>query len=1205
MSSKESKNIQEAKRLLESAHKKLSSEERETLAVKLAATMLKETNRIQNSKEKKIQAQLARMMQDPKGKSFTIRLTDECFRSKSAHRIASQLHYLIDTLGVPKYLSWVKRQGLFVFSRLPSCLTKMFIPFLTLFLRKETASVILPGEPKALSKHIAKRKQEGVQLNLNHLGEAILGEKEALRRLSIYLEDLAKPDVDYISIKISTIFSQIHLLAWDNSLQVLSDRLKQLYRAAMTHSRIGPNGEKVHKFVNLDMEEYRDLQLTKELFKAVLDEPEFLSFSAGIVLQAYLPDCLTIQQELTKWAKERQEKGGAWIKIRLVKGANLAMEQVEASLRGWPEAPYQSKALTDANYKQMLTFGCQPENAKAVHLGIATHNLFDIAYAMLLRVENQVEQETTFEMLEGMAGSLRKVVQTLTQDILLYCPVATKKDFQSAIAYLIRRLDENTGLENFLRYIFGLKVGSAEWENQVSRFLSACKESDNHPIFPRRTQNRQDEAPLYKIDTPFENEADTDFSLAANRLWAQEITKNWKDKIIPEIPCVIAGQEKKTSCLGKRLDPSSPEKELYQYSLADWKEIDLAIESAKKEESLWQATSIDHRAELLAKAAQKMREKRADLIGVMMADGGKTILEADPEVSEAIDFAEYYLRSIKQITNYTDIDWQPKGTVLVTPPWNFPVSIPTGGILAALITGNCVLFKPAPEAVLSGWVLVNLLWEAGISRKILQFINCSDDPVGSKLIADPRINAIILTGATETARLFMTLKQDLNLSAETGGKNALIITALSDRDQAIKDLTQSAFGHSGQKCSAASLAILEKEVYSDLHFLQQLKDAVESLSIGSPWDLKSKVIPLIREPQGALLAALTTLEEGESWLVEPKQDSKNPNLWSPGVKMGVRPGSFTHKTEFFGPILGIMRANNLIEAIELANQTPYGLTSGLSSLDEREHAIWLQNIQAGNLYINRSITGAIVQRQPFGGCKASGFGPGLKAGGPNYLIQLMNPKQISLPENKSPLPCQLNKLIGFLQATSFSAEELGVWFGSIASYAYYAKLLPSCYDSKNPESLSDSVMGQDNSLYYIPRTNMVLRITKEDSPLDIFRVIAAALSCHAPLEISFTSSPIDFHSSWQESFPSLIFTEESEEVFLKRLSENAFERVRLLSIPNSTVQKIAAKSGCFLDLAPVLANGRFELLHHLREVSLSYDYHRYGNLGLRENVNEQ
>ncbi len=1207
MFSKQSKHLENAiKQIKDAKSLPLTLEEREQKAVELAAEMLQEAIKTETFFEKKKQKQLARMMKDPIGKGFTTSMTDQCFRSKSSYRIANQLNYLLNLLGIPHYLNFLNRLQLKLFTLLTPFLSPILVPIMTFMLRKETSTVILPGEERSLNKHMQIRKDQGVRINLNHLGEAILGEKEALRKLNVYLEDLAKPQIEYISIKISTIFSQIHLLGWDHSLEVLSKRLRQLYRAAMTNSFTKANGEKTSKFVNLDMEEYRDLHLTKELFKKVLNEPEFLHFSAGIVLQAYLPDCFLIQEELTKWAKERINKGGAPIKIRIVKGANLAMEQFEASLKGWEQAPYQSKTDVDANYKKMVSYGCQKENAEAVHLGIGSHNLFDIAYAMLLRAENSVEPYVSFEMLEGMADHMRRVVQILTKDILLYCPVAEKKDFQSAIAYLIRRLDENTGPENFLRYTFGLKIKSPHWKEQAEKFKEACNTMNSIFIGPRRTQNRQNKPLPHKTSDLFKNEPDTDFSLRQNRHWAENFVKEWKQKTFPLVPCVIGGKEVSLPSKAEGIDPSYPSKVLYSYCLASWEEINQALMAAKEEESFWQNTSVEARANLLAKAAEKLQENRGNLIGVMMTDGGKTILEADAEVSEAIDFAQYYLRSLRKNHSYTDIKWQAKGTILVTPPWNFPIAIPAGGILAALATGNCVIFKPAPEAVLSGWILVNALWDAGISKKVLQFVNCVDTPVGSKLIADKRVNAVILTGATSTAKLFMELNNSLDLSAETGGKNAFIITALSDRDLAIKDLIQSAFGHAGQKCSAASLAILEAEVYDDPHFQEQLKDAVESLQVGSPWALESKVTPLIKAPEGDLLKALTTLEPGESWLVEPKKDPSNPNLWSPGVKWGVKEGSFMHQTEFFGPILAVLRADTLESAIRIANGTCYGLTSGINSLDMRDLKKWIDSIEAGNLYINRGTTGAIVGRQPFGGCKASSFGFGMKAGGPNYLMQFTHALQIGLPNEKISLPPTLTPITDLLGKIPFSTEEMGTLYGSLASYAFYIKKFPTSYDPSNPEGnlecLLDLTVGQDNALYYKPRNHMSFYIQKETNPLDILRIFAAALLTKTPLEVSWDpkDSPINFDETWTSLLHEFSFIQESEEELASRILNKKITRVRVLQEPGSNLKKAAAAAGCFLDTAPVLANGRFELLHYFREVSLSYDYHRYGNLGLRE-----
>jgi RHH-type transcriptional regulator, proline utilization regulon repressor / proline dehydrogenase / delta 1-pyrroline-5-carboxylate dehydrogenase len=1178
--------------------KHLTIEQREKKAIDLAAQMLREATRIQTQKEKTMQRELARMMVDPRGKAFTMTMTDECFRSHRPPRIASQMIYLLHQFGIPRYLSFFKRLQLALFKEIGSYFSYALVPISTMVLRRATSTVILPGEHRALARHMQLRRQQGVRLNINHLGEAILGEKEAKHRLSVYLHDFSDKDIDYISVKISTIYSQINLLGWEETLEILATRLRELYRAAIAHPFTHIDGTKSAKFVNLDMEEYRDLQLTKDLFKKVLDEPEFLNYSAGIVLQAYLPDSHEIQKEITEWAKKRRQRGGANVKIRIVKGANLAMEQFEASLRDWPQAPYKTKIEVDANYKRMVTYGCHPENADAVHLGIGSHNLFDIAYAMLLREEEHVQGQISFEMLEGMADHIRRVVQRLTGGILLYCPTATKEDFQSAVGYLVRRLDENTGPENFLRHTFGLKPDTPEWRHQADLFVKACEEMKTASTTPRREQNRFLPPEPLAVHAVFRNEADTDFSLKANRDWALEIVKAWKDKVISPIPLVIGGKEiyhPTAKEEGEGYDPSFPSKPLYHYSLATWEEIDDALKHAKAFEPTWAHTSVEKRCQLLAQAAQKLREKRGDLIGVMMADGGKIILEADVEVSEAIDFADYYLRTMHTMNACSDITWKPKGTILVAPPWNFPVSIPAGGIFAALVAGNCVLFKPAPESVLSGWILIQTLWEAGIPKEALQFINCADDPEGSRLIADPRLNCVILTGATSTAKLFLKLRPNLDLAAETGGKNAMIITGMADRDLAIKDLLQSAFGHSGQKCSATSLAILEAEVYDDPHFRELFKDAVKSLKVGSPWNLSSKVIPLIRSPNETLYRGFTVLDPGETWLVKPEQDAHNPNLWSPGVKLGVKEGSFMHQTELFGPVLGVMRAKNLEHALQLANGTPYGLTSGIHSLDARERKIWMEHIEAGNCYVNRGTTGAIVRRQPFGGTKASSFGPGAKAGGPNYVHQFAHPTQASLPSDKAPLSDAVNQLSHFLSKLNLSAEELGIWYVSISNYAFWAKRFAIDHDPSK-------IVGQDNFLRYRPHKHMALKIQKNDPSLDILRAIAAALSVDVFLTISWCqeTSPLFIHDQWKHLSSRLTFHEEPEEQFLQKVQAGNFKRIRLLSAPSESLLQVASQSATYLNSTPVLASGHFELLHYLREISFSIDYHRYGNLGVRE-----
>ncbi len=1187
--------LEEAFDILDSVRgKPQNMQERKRLSLDLAALMLKEATNTMTPKEKSIQQQLARLMEDPVGKAFTAAMTDECFRSLDHWRIADQMIHLLTQFGVPQYLDWIKKTELFTFRALGASVAKFLVPIATASLRKETSKVILPGESEPLNHHILERQAQGVQLNFNHLGEAILSESEAKNRLQTYLEDLKNPNIDYISVKISTIFSQINLVDFDGTVEHLAESLRLLYRAAMKHPFMDKEGNKKHRFINLDMEEYRDLHLTVAVFCKVLDEPEFHEYSAGIVLQAYLPDSFEFQKKLTEWAKKRLKNGGAPIKIRIVKGANLAMEQFEASLRGWQQAPYTTKADVDANYKRMVIYGCTLENARAVRLGIASHNLFDIAFAMLLRMENGIESYSGFEMLEGMADHIRRVVQKLTGEMLLYCPIATKQEFQHAIAYLIRRLDENTGPENFLRHIFGLKPGTETWEAQTALFTQSCDEIETAEIGPRRTQNRLLLPEKPDPELPFDNEPDTDFSLPQNRAWAQAILKAAKELKPKPLPLVINGKEVFANEDGTAVCPSNPGKPFYHYAKASPSHIAEALECAKKHQKDWASTSIAHRSHLLAQAAQKVREKRGELISSMIADGGKTIFEADPEVSEAIDFAEYYRRQMVRMLEMPDIRWEPKGTVLVTSPWNFPCAIPMGGILAALVAGNCVLFKPSSDAILVAWDMINALWDAGIPKHVLQFVPFSGEAAGKDLICDASLDCVTLTGGTETARKFLQMRPGLDLAAETGGKNAMIITGLSDRDLAIKDLIHSAFSHNGQKCSATSLAILEAEVYDDPHFRRNLREAAASLPVGASWDPASRITPLIKPPQGALLRGLTILDPGEEWLLEPKADPQNPHLWSPGIKLGVRPGSFTHQTELFGPVLALMRADNLRHAIEIANSTPYGLTSGLHSLDDREQAYWTEQIEAGNCYINRTTTGAVVRRQPFGGTKASCFGNGSKAGGPNYLREFMKASQTGIPQEKHPVNEWVNSLTAFLEKIDLTAEQLGIWYASSSNYAYWWKRLRQDRDPTK-------IVGQDNFFRYVPRKNIVLRLDAHSKPLDALRVCAAALTVNAGLEISWSpKADKQIRLDWLELVPILRVAEEDEGSFLGRVKSGKIERIRLIEPASQALKEAAAHSGTHFIDAPVLANGRLELLHYLREVSLSIDYHRYGNLGLRE-----
>ncbi|TNF26620.1 MAG: aldehyde dehydrogenase family protein, partial [Deltaproteobacteria bacterium] len=560
------------------------------------------------------------------------------------------------------------------------------------------------------------------------------------------------------------------------------------------------------------------------------------------------------------------------------------------------------------------------------------------------------------------------------------------------------------------------------------------------------------------------------------------------------------------------------------------------------------------RARVLAGVARGLRRARGELIAAMMVDGGKAISESDPEISEAIDFAEYYRRALEPFAALPGVTLAPLGVVVVAPPWNFPLAIPAGGVLAALMAGNAVILKPAPETVLVARELCEVMWRAGVPRDALQFLPCDNDPVGSALIKDRRVNAVVLTGGTATARKLLGLRPDLRLLAETGGKNATVVTDLSDADLAIKQVVHGAFGHAGQKCSATSLLVLEGPVYDDEGFMRRLADAVESLHVGPAWDRRSKVVPLIRAPREELSRGLTQLDPGERWLVEPRVDPDNPRQWSPGVKLGVTAGAYTHQTELFGPVLSVMRADSLEHAVNLVNGTPYGLTSGLQSLDGREHAYWRDHVEAGNLYINRPTTGAVVQRQPFGGRKASVFGPGGKAGGPNYVLQL----------------CDV------LEDPSAVTDDEAV--------------MRACFSVEHDPS---RLLGQDNHLRYQPLTRLVIRVGPGAREDEFDRVIAAVRAAGATFVVSVGTAP-----AWLVACE--VLRSESASALGTRLAADRVERVRVVGELEPELRDAANAVGVYCDARRPLRTSRIELLRYLHEQAISLDYHRFGNLGARE-----
>ncbi|GMA41373.1 proline dehydrogenase [Mobilicoccus caccae] len=871
-------------------------------AVALAHRWAEATQREQTSAERATTGQLASLVRDEEGLDFAVRFVDRVARPEDNKAAAHELSHLTPKKAA-SFLEGTDRALLGLGAKLAPLAPSLVVPLARLRLKQMVGHLVGDAKDPVLAKHLAAGRDQGFRLNVNLLGEAVLGEKEAASRTRRVTELLERPDVDYVSIKVSSLVSQISTWDHEGTVAHCLERLRPLYRVANTRS---PKA-----FVNLDMEEYRDLDLTIELFRRMLSEPEFHDLEAGIVLQAYLPDALPALEELADFAKKRVAEGRAGIKVRLVKGANLAMEQVEAAVHGWEQAPYHSKEEVDANYLSCVERALREDVAAghdgrpaALRVGVASHNLFDIAVAHLLAQHRGTSDSLDVEMLQGMAPSQSRAVMEAVGTVLLYTPIVAPEDFDVAVSYLIRRLEENSTPGNFLHAIFSdeeSRQAEDPMAEQEQRFRDSVEAIPTTSIGPNRRAEREE------FGDTFENTPDSDPSLPEVRRWALE--------------ALAASPAELTSPV-----LTSPE------------EVDDVVGRAAAAHEGWAARPAAERADILRRAGRGMEARRGEFITVMAAEGGKTVEQSDPEISEAIDFARYYADRALDLESGLDTDgarFVPDRVVLITPPWNFPVAIPLGGVMAALAAGSSVVIKPAHPTPGCVEVGVAALHEAGVPEDVLQVVRTGERSAGKALISHDDVETVVLTGASETARMFASWRlgheRGPRVYGETSGKNALIVTPAADLDLAVADLVKSAFGHAGQKCSAASLGILVGSVATSERFRRQLIDAVESLRVGWPQDISSTMGPIIEPAEDKLLRALTTLEPGESWIVEPRQLDDSGRLWSPGLKEGVRPGSFFHLTEVFGPVLGLMTASSLEEAIELQNATAFGLTGGLHS----------------------------------------------------------------------------------------------------------------------------------------------------------------------------------------------------------------------------------------------------------------------------------
>lgn len=864
--------------------------------------------------------------------------------------------------------------------------------------------------PEDVMKTLRKRRQERIGFTVDLLGEAVVSEQEAdeyAGRCFELLDGLAEQTrgwtdplgqntelfpVVNVSVKISALYSQMNAADPADAIAHLAPKLRPILRRA----------REVGAFINFDMESYAHKNTTLELFQRLFTEPDFRDWPhAGIVIQAYLRDAERDLRDLLDWGRAR----GTRFTVRLVKGAYWDYEKIKAAQNGWRCPVFLQKPQSDACFEKCTHILL--DNEAIVTAAFGSHNVRSIAHAQAYAGQLGIDKSRfEFQLLYGMAGPIKKALVEMGYRVREYCPVG---ELLPGMSYLVRRLLENTSNEGFLKAKFSDQASAVQLLRDPESLIGT-RAAPSVASPSRSPHSRNGDS----LDTPpgdtYENAPLVNFVHRASQEKMQAALREVRGRLGQKYPIVIDGQKIWTASLINSINPSSPAQVVGAVAEAGIPEAEAAVAAASKAFGHWCRVSVEHRAELLERVATIMDRRRFELSALEVFEVGKPWAEADGDIREAIDFLLFYaqqmrLRGLPRLTQHVPGEesyqhYWPRGVALVIAPWNFPMAILTGMVSAALVTGNTVIMKPAEQSAVCGAMVMEMFEEAGVPPGVLNFLPGKGRVIGQHLVDHKDVHMIAFTGSREVGlRIWKsageTREGQLELKrvvCEMGGKNAVIVDSDADLDEAIVDTIYSAFGYQGQKCSACSRLIVLEENYDRV--IKRLVEAAASLRVGNPEIPGITVGPVIDET--AYRRMLDTIEAGKKEATLAYQATDLPAegyFVPPTIFTNVKPTMRLSCEEIFGPVLSVIRVRDLDEAIRVANDTDYALTAGFFSRSPANIERVKAELVAGNVYINRSCTGAVVGRHPFGGFKMSGGGT--KAGGGDYLLQFLVPRVVT------------------------------------------------------------------------------------------------------------------------------------------------------------------------------------------------------------------
>ena len=873
--------------------------------------------------------------------------------------------------------------------------------------------------PEDVMKTLRKKRRQGIGFTVDLLGEAVVSEEEAagyMGRCQELLEHLARETrgwtdplgknselfpVVNVSVKISALYSQMNPADPADAIAHLAPRLRPILRRA----------KELGAFINFDMESYAHKNATLELFRTLFTEPEFRDWPhAGIVIQAYLRDAETDLRDLIAWGRAR----GTPFTVRLVKGAYWDYEKIKSTQNGWLIPVWLQKPESDANFERLTRILL--ENESIVTSAFGSHNVRSIAYAQALAEELRIDRTRfEFQLLYGMAGPIKRALVDMGYRVREYSPVG---ELLPGMSYLVRRLLENTSNEGFLRAKFSEHVSATQLLRDpgelVNGVVPAAGRGGLAGDTPASTGASDFSRNGATLETPpgdtYKNASLVNFVYPECREKMRTALREVRARFGQKHPLVIDGKEIWTDKLLKSVNPSAPGEIIGYVAEAGIPETERAVKAARRAFETWARTPVEERCQLLERAAAILDRRRFELSAVEVFEVGKAWAEADGDIREAMDFCLFYAHQMRLI-GYPRLTqnvpgeesyqhYWPRGVALVIAPWNFPVAILCGMVTAALVTGNAVIMKPAEPSAILGSLLMEVFQEAGVPPGVLNCLHGRGSVIGAYLVDHPDVEMIAFTGSREVGlRIWESAgktrpgqRELKRVVCEMGGKNAVIVDSDADLDETIVDTIYSAFGYQGQKCSACSRLIALEENYERV--MHRLLAAAASLRVGNPEQPGITVGPVIDETAYHRIQEI--IEKGKTEATLAFQATNIPDkgyFIPPTIFTDVKPEMTLSQCEIFGPVLSVLKARDLDDAIRIANDTDYALTAGFFSRSPANIERVKAELVAGNVYVNRSCTGAVVGRHPFGGFKMSGGGT--KAGGNDYLLNFLVPRVVT------------------------------------------------------------------------------------------------------------------------------------------------------------------------------------------------------------------